>query len=81
MTTDRPIKTIEVGGDEYVVSLLTRAQVKRIAEAVVTEILDSNLDVVLADRIRTRMHELDELEHQKALESEHRRYAPGFGHE
>jgi Trp operon repressor len=74
------LKTVEVAGDNYVVSVLTSAQVTRIAEAVVKMLIESNLDVVLADRIRDRMRLLDEEENQRELDREHARYAPGFDH-
>ena len=54
--------------------------IDRIAQRVVDRLLDSNLDIVLADRIRARMRQLDEEENRRELELEHRRYAPGFGH-
>jgi hypothetical protein len=54
--------------------------IDRIAQRVVDRLLESNLDIVLADRIRARMRQLDEEENQRELDFEHRRYAPGFGH-
>lgn len=40
----KPIKTVEVGDNTFYVVVLTRSQVDRIAESVVTKLLEGGLD-------------------------------------
>lgn len=79
--TEKPVKTWEDDQFQYLVVLLPDTQKRKIAEMVVEHLLNSNLDVVLADRIRQRMHEAENAVVERELDAEHRRYAPGFGHD